>query len=150
MCRAIDRKVEDQPESEAQTDALSQEELIVVGAQAHHHLGEDEQHTSDAEERAEEAKVEESSSKDGRGEHEKVLKRADPRDLTGRLVRERRLLVVVLEDSIGVQIAKGDKGAPPAAKDTEPCLEAALGKEDLCVFALSFEHGLTQLLFCLE
>lgn len=103
------------------------------------------QHAADREQGAEEAQIEESAGNNGGSEHEKVLKGTNPRNLALSFVREGGLLIVVLEDTVGVEIAKGDEGAPPATKDAEPSLEAALWEEDLCIFALRFQYGLVEM-----
>ena len=110
---------------------MSEEELVVFPAERGHHEPKDVHQGTREKDVARTKGVEEMAKHNAAEEHQRQLGRRDPGDGGRRVVGERLLLVVGLEDANTGAPSKASKEGAPRAKDDEPGLKTAIRRRGI-------------------
>ena len=126
MRGARDSDGKHRPIPQTQPDPLSEKVLIIFLAQTQQHLADDHEGCTDDEDGPVVTPIEHLSDRGSRGIRQKVLKRAYPGDLAGRLVSQCGPAVIFLPNAITVEVTKGDECAQESSEYAKPSSSAAI------------------------
>ena len=119
-------RVEDGAHTDGAANRLCEEELVVFRAERGHHKAKDVHQGAREKDVARAKGVEEMAKHNAAEEHQRQLCGRDPGDGGWRIVGQRLLLVVGLEDANAGAPPKASEEGAPRAKDDEPGLKTAI------------------------